>query len=411
MYSTALQKQAIESLLQDQDLPGGYGDAATRLRFELYDAKNFEYTTKGGLSHISELEQTSRQWCSPRSPILSMKSRNSIKSRSRKGRSGTLRNSYRESIARESSKRDAGASGALTLRKEPAITVQAPSQRATVYSELTSLVGQAQQQPRLLTIPNLDILKQKDIEIALEYEAAQRHYLNAAGSIEEDRFKNFKGDLKRVMQEAEDKRSLFDQPAGGRPALYTRLSSQSGQTHLDNLKTIKERKVLDIRKQEASLPARQMMKLQVQFAVAAEPLKKIKKITDESALQLNNQLSVFQHRVMNKQQPYHLILRAKSKSSINCVRSMVDSRSHSLLGSKVAPTKSSLSNDRFSLRSPKHASPKIDKNVLSGTQTLLAPSAESHGATRRLTATRALSRQRISKKEHSMSTLAARKAG
>ena len=53
------------------------------------------------------------------------------------------------------------------------------------------------------------------------------------------------------------------------------------------------------------------MKLQVQFEGAEEPLKKL---SDGAQLQLSSQMSVFQHRVMNKQQPYHLILRARSKT-------------------------------------------------------------------------------------------------
>ena len=85
-------------------------------------------------------------------------------------------------------------------------------------------------------------MKHDDIELALRYEAAQRAFLNSGSTTEEQRFRNFKGDVKKVLQQTESMRALNERPPSCCPALYSRLSCHSGKVHADHLKTPSEPK-------------------------------------------------------------------------------------------------------------------------------------------------------------------------
>lgn len=254
MYSQLLQKQ-VEQLIHKQNASQDYSEKPQKLEKELYEIKNFEYTSKPGLNQISEHEAASQKGRPHVSPIASAASRQATNNRIRSGN--------RARLARPAALKPPVGLGL----KDPAITVR-PRTTVGMKSEMEIYSSQDNREhpgPVAQKIPHLDIMKHNDIELALRYESVQRSLMYTGTATEEQRFRNFKGSVRQVLQQTESTRALNERPPSCCPALYSRLSCHSGKAHAHNMRSVRKRRDLDNRLMSSSKPMRQMMKLQLQY--------------------------------------------------------------------------------------------------------------------------------------------------
>ena len=179
------------------------------------------------MSEQEPMSQKGRSRCA--SPVTSAASKNAPSTKARNGKLA-------------SQVRPANPPRAALVPKEPVIQIYAATskkmqpepERPTTKDE--DRLGSEPE--AALLIPPHDIMKHEDIELALRYEAAQRAFLSTGGATEEQRFRNFKGDIKQVLQQTASMRAQKDRPPSGCPALYSRLSCHSGKAYADNLKRV-----------------------------------------------------------------------------------------------------------------------------------------------------------------------------